>query len=169
MKRPPNHDSDRQKHKKSRYSNVNVDSVIRIMTREKFTEGVKNMLTYNRIIILHDDKRLISDECKDRMLALLTNGEQTDAANHMIDYFHKNHDGSSLEQFCNFLRREAEKAGSAPNMISFSEDIMEAMDTGHGYMDTALSVTKCKGKHALRIYIHLCDDIHPIPRNHVNS
>ena len=85
------------------------------------------MLNKTRIELLHDDERLINDECRDRILAKLTNGEQTDAANQLIHYFKVNHNGSSLQQYCDFLVREAEKAGNAPNLLDFSDDIMEAM------------------------------------------
>ena len=94
---------------------------------EKLTRGVEKMLTKHRIQTLCDDVHLIDDECRNRILAMLNNGQKTDAADRLIDYFKNNHNGSSLVSFCDFLRSEAEGAGNAPNLLDFSKQIAEAM------------------------------------------
>jgi hypothetical protein len=128
-KRPPNPDTDRQTQKKSPYSNVSVQDIIQKITLDKFTERVKKMLNDRRIRILCDDEHLINDDCRDHIRALFGNGKKTDAANQLIDYFRDNHNGSSLEVFCSFLKREANMAGIAVNLLDFSEEIMRAMDS----------------------------------------
>ena len=99
------------------------------MTRQKLTEGVKKMLTDNRTHILCDDQHLINDDCRHRILALLANGHNIDAANQLIDYFRNNHDGSSLDKFCKFLNCQAHQAGGSANMTKLSEEIRKAMES----------------------------------------
>ena len=98
------------------------------MTREKLTEGVKKMLTDNRTHILCDDQHLINDDCRHRILSLLASGHNIDAANQLIDYFRNNHDGSSLDKFCEFLNCQAHQAGSSASMTKLSEEIRNAME-----------------------------------------
>ena len=128
-KRTPNLDTDRQTQKRTQFSNVSVDDVIQIMTREKLTEGVKKMLTVNRTHLLCDDQHLIDDDCRHSILASLANGQNIDAANQVIDYFRNNHDGSSLDKFCEFLTCQAHQAGSSANMTNLSEEIRKAMES----------------------------------------
>lgn len=128
-KRPPDQDTSSPEHKRTQCSNVSVEDVIKHITREKLTEGVKKMQTSHRTHILHDDYHLIDDDCRDTILTMLDNGKKTNAANHLIDYFRDNHDGSSLVSFCNFLRCEAKRAGNSPNLMKLSQAIINAVGT----------------------------------------
>ena len=109
------------------YSEVTVRDVIRRMTREKLHSGIKKMLTEQRTILLCDDWGLIDDECKDDILGDLKANNKTKAADRLIDYFNNNHTGEELLHFCDFLTKEAKKAGQNPQLFKLAKAIKVAV------------------------------------------
>ena len=107
--------------------------VIRGMTREKLHSGIKKMLTEHRTNLLYDDWGLINEDCRDDILGDLTANNKTKAADRLIDYFHDNHSGDELLHFCEFLTKEAKKAGRNSQLLKLANAIKEAVhDTSSG-------------------------------------
>ena len=101
--------------------------VIRSMTREKLHGGIKKMLTEHRTNLFYDDWGLINEECRDDILGDLKANNKTKAANSLIDYFDNNHTGEELLHFCDFLTKEAKKAGRNPQLLELAKAIKEAV------------------------------------------
>ena len=109
------------------YSVVTVRDVIRRMTREKLHGGIKKMMTKHRTSLLCDDWGLINEECRDDILGDLKANNKTEAANRLIDYFCNNHSGDELLHFCEFLTKEAKKAGRNSQLLKLVNAIKEAV------------------------------------------
>ena len=101
--------------------------VIQGMTHEKLHNGIKKMLTEHRTTLLYDDWGLINEEYRDDILGDLTAKSKTKAANRLIDYFDNNHTGEQLLLFCDFLTKEAKKAGQNPQLLKLAKAIKEAV------------------------------------------
>ena len=114
--------------KRSRsYSEVTVKNVIRGMTRKNLHDGIKKMLTEHRTNLLCDDWGLINEECRDGILGDLKANNKTKAADRLIDYFNDTHTGEELLHFCDFLTKEAKKAGQNPQLLKLAKSIKEAV------------------------------------------
>ena len=101
--------------------------VIRGMTREELHSGIKKMMTKHRTTLLYDDWGLINEECRDEILGNLRANHKTEAADTLIDYFDNNHTGEELLQFCDFLTKEAKKAGRNSQLLKLAKAIKEAV------------------------------------------
>ena len=101
--------------------------VIRGMTCEKLHSGIKKMMTKHRTNLLCDDWGLINEECRDDILGDLKANHKTEAADRLIDYFCDNHTGDELLHFCEFLTKEAKKAGRNSQLLKFANAIKEAV------------------------------------------
>ena len=113
--------------KKTSYSNVPVEYVIRKITRKKLCGAVKKMLNGQRIRVLCDDKELINETCKDIILGLLEKRNNVEAADQLIDYFKETHTGEELLLFSDFLREEAEDDGRNQQLLNLAKSIEEAV------------------------------------------
>ena len=84
------------------------------------------MLTRAHVETLKRTLKLIDDKCANRIHQNL-DGDPDSAATTLLLYFEQSHSDDELMKFCEFLRTEARRAGSAPALVALPKKIADAV------------------------------------------